>query len=68
MFHHEGHKLRRVTADAEELQPIFFNKIFENRVGRNPYTMVPFHFQDLADGDERLNITPGTNYLDNEIE
>lgn len=66
---HESHKLGGVTADGEELQAaVLLDKLLEGRVGCYPHTMSVIILQDLADLDERLNVSTRADDHDDNVQ
>lgn len=65
---HKGHELGGVTANAEEFEPIPLHEGLESGVGCDSYPMAICIFEDLAQGNERLDIATGANNLDHDIE
>jgi len=65
---HEGHQLGGIAADVEELEPVLLDEGLEVGVGGNTHAVSVGVAEDLAQGNEGLNIASGPNDLDDHIQ
>jgi hypothetical protein len=65
---HEGHQLRRVAADAEELEPVLLDEFLKGGMRGNAHAMSVGVPQDLPEGHEWLYITSRSNNLYHDVE
>lgn len=68
MLDHEGHQLGWVSSNTEKLEPILLDKTLEGRVGCDAHAMTVRVLQDLAKGDEGLDVATGTDNLNHDVE
>ncbi len=65
---HEGHQLSWVSADVEELEPVLLDKRFEVGMGGHSHAVAVCVAEDLAQGDEGLDIASRPDDLDDHIQ
>jgi hypothetical protein len=65
---HEGHQLRRVSADVEELEPILLDERPEVGVGRYANTVAVRVAEHLAQGHKGLHVASRSNDLDHHVQ
>ena len=66
---HVGHERGRVAADGEELEPVLLDEALEDRVRADAHAVrVRRLLQDLADGDEGLDVAARPDDVDGDVE
>jgi hypothetical protein len=68
MLDHKGHQVSGVASDAEKLEVILLNKGLEDTVCCDSDPVAVCLLEDLAKGNERLDIATRSNNLDDYIE
>ena len=68
MLDHERHKLRGVSSYAEELEAVLLDEALKDGVGGDADAVAIGVPEDLAESDERLDITSRSNNLNDNIE
>ena len=68
VFDHERHQLCGIDTNAKELQLVFFHKLPKGWMRSQTHAMAISVLEDPAKCHERLHITPGSNYLYNDVE
>lgn len=67
-MNHERHEFFWIPTNVEELESILLYSLLEDRMCGNADSVTMFVVQNKAKSNERLDITPRSNDLDNNIQ